>query len=620
MKNVSALSYFARLLMLLVTLLFSGVAILSSCAPDHASHSILADTDDDGEDDGDDAEDEDDIFADDKMDPTQPGGDTSNPKVVLEFCGMGNASRCHISKVNMGGVTVLRIVIMSSQHKAYSYYYRPNISCIKGECIREGDDPIHAKGWITWENRAAKGLPKKPNPKRVPTKPKPKKNDKKAEIPPGPKPKPKEIPKTLPDPTPSDPDDDPMGEKLPRNPETTDKDDGYKGETSSVPGVDPFGDLEQVTEEYKGREAADEAVNQREQLNREHLDESNKQFADSKFKEKLTKNLTEDIKKYNKHIDGLSSIVKKVPPAGETDDIPDTDPDPGPDGDLPPGMERENLKSARQHLDYAKDYLKDYNKPDKATKQDLTGLSSLGIDFAKFSYKMGDTSTGNATLSNVHEVLDFVTDVIPGVAGVKDAITVATGINPVTGATVSNSTRAVLAAGFFVPAVATGSVKAVAKALRAAKKSPMAKKILQSILDAAEAMKKTVKGCYAPCKPGDVIDKVAAQVDNYKIKSAKNVEAYTNAKKGAVRNPDSKGVPNYDKSGGYEQAVKDWDQFDFQKVHKNEPDLKIGDVNGNMRVIARKTSGKDGKGPPTLEMQRPKLDGQFKAREKTRYK
>lgn len=567
----------------------------------------------------DDSDEEDDIWAEEKMTPSLPGGDITNPQTVRNYCAMGNAHRCESIWGDVNGQKFEAITVLSSQHGNHTYFYREYTICKPETCERPVTQNCDGYQPITWEGRAVLGLPKKPNPnKRKPRKPRPKKQDKTAEIPPGPKPKPTPIPKTPEDPIPKIPQGDPMGEKLPRTPEATDPNDGFKGETSSVPGVDPYGREERISEEYKSREEAVSAIEERKRLNREYLDETNKQYADSKFKTKVYNDLLADLKEYNQHIDNISKIVKPVPPIKNPDDIPDIEPDPGPDADLPPGPDRENLKSARQHLGYAKGYLDTYEKPDKETKEQLTGLSELGIDFAKFSFKIGDSSAGNATLSNVHLVLDFVTDVVPGVSGVKDAIIVSTGINPVTLEAVDAPTRAILAGSFFVPAVASGSAKGLVKFLKAAKNSPLGKKILNSINSAAEVLKKSVKDCFSPCKAGEILDNISRRIEYYKLTKPSNVSAYANTKKHAkVLDPDKNGLPNFEKQGGFEQAVKDWEQFEFQKIFKNEPDLKAGQVNDSTRVIARRKSSE---GWPTIEVQKLNSRNKFRAREKTRYK
>lgn len=107
----------------------------------------------------------------------------------------------------------------------------------------------------------------------------------------------------------------------------------------------------------------------------------------------------------------------------------------------------------------------------------------------------------------------------------------------------------------------------------------------------------------------DSVDRNAPKViDSAKkigLSEKENLKAYAKLRSEAKHsNSTSTRLQNYERGGGYDKAVQDWKRFKFERVIKNERDLKIGKTkDGTMIVVRKRSSGNPGK--PTLEFQRP---------------
>ncbi|MBF0208807.1 MAG: pre-toxin TG domain-containing protein [Oligoflexia bacterium] len=127
-----------------------------------------------------------------------------------------------------------------------------------------------------------------------------------------------------------------------------------------------------------------------------------------------------------------------------------------------------NLRAAREKQLRTMEWLERQPKdlPFRAERESLIGYADLLIEAADQSYYEKDNESAEHLLELTRQSLDTVMDFLPGVSLTKDAISVMTGINPITQEKLSDIERSMLVANMFVPAVLSGTTKSVSKAAK----------------------------------------------------------------------------------------------------------------------------------------------------------
>ena len=128
----------------------------------------------------------------------------------------------------------------------------------------------------------------------------------------------------------------------------------------------------------------------------------------------------------------------------------------------------------------------------------LVSLSAIGIELADNAYSTNDSIVGDSFLGASLSLLDAAIDFVPGLSLVKDSVSIVTGVNPVTGESLSATERTVLLGTLFVPAALSGSAKAVTKTYkvlkdisdRGGKLKPLADDLKTSIETSGESLRK----------------------------------------------------------------------------------------------------------------------------------
>jgi len=99
----------------------------------------------------------------------------------------------------------------------------------------------------------------------------------------------------------------------------------------------------------------------------------------------------------------------------------------------------------------------------------LRDLGRIGIEMADEAFASAQNLTGEQILEGAFTALDMTLDFVPGVSFFKDAVSIVTGVNPITGEEVSSTERTIMTAALFMPAALAGSAKIVTKVAKAAK-------------------------------------------------------------------------------------------------------------------------------------------------------
>ncbi|MBF0206675.1 MAG: hypothetical protein HQK53_07275 [Oligoflexia bacterium] len=99
----------------------------------------------------------------------------------------------------------------------------------------------------------------------------------------------------------------------------------------------------------------------------------------------------------------------------------------------------------------------------KETRNDLLDLAEMSKDLADEDFSRGDDEDGEKRLSLTLTLIDGALSFVPGVSAIKDAITLSTGINPITREAVSDMELAIIGGTFFMPAIFSGTTKAISK-------------------------------------------------------------------------------------------------------------------------------------------------------------
>ena len=138
---------------------------------------------------------------------------------------------------------------------------------------------------------------------------------------------------------------------------------------------------------------------------------------------------------------------------------------------------------------------------EKPTRNDMLDASDLGAKVAKDLADQGYGDEANSLMDKAKDIavaaVDLGTDVTPGVALVKDATIILTGVNPVTGEEVSTWERVFAGATLLVPAAFSGpaklAIKGLVKTMKSSKALKNTAKMSNNSLDkASEALEKVI--------------------------------------------------------------------------------------------------------------------------------
>lgn len=188
--------------------------------------------------------------------------------------------------------------------------------------------------------------------------------------------------------------------------------------------------------------------------------------------------------------EALGAIGSSLPqPSEALESEPDNNP--AYDFSTPKGTQHwNNLRDARR-LQLATQGFVDGVDSHVSERQAMVDVAELQIDVADERYVNGEFVEGDRLIDTAKTVLDAVFDFVPGVSLVKDCVTLATGVNPVTGESISSTERAILAATLLMPAAIAGSAKAIGKTAKIlGKVVTKGKRSAARAADALDAIKK----------------------------------------------------------------------------------------------------------------------------------
>lgn len=208
----------------------------------------------------------------------------------------------------------------------------------------------------------------------------------------------------------------------------------------------------------------------------------------------------------------------------------------------------------------------------EGAKQTLE-MAAVGIDMADAAYSEDDSETGDSFLSTSLSLIDAAIDFVPGASLAKDAVTIWTGVNPITGENVSDSDRAIMLGSLFAPSIISGSFKVLQRGYKAMDKvvkgggelAPNAGAIKNGIEESDAALEKYALDGSKAVK-GEISDDVLRrftsarkEVDSEKPLMGKKVNALKNTKPGEY----------------YEGVEKVWGKTVFRNNMKklNDPDM-----------------------------------------------
>ncbi len=126
----------------------------------------------------------------------------------------------------------------------------------------------------------------------------------------------------------------------------------------------------------------------------------------------------------------------------------------------------------------------------------LLDSAEFAVGVADSAYAEDDDSYGDFFLGFAIGAVDLATDFIPGVSAAKDAYKIWTGKDPITGEAISDVEIAMIAGGFFMPSILSGTVKGMVKlgkfvgkvAGKVGKAGKLAKKLKGSIKKSDDAL------------------------------------------------------------------------------------------------------------------------------------
>jgi hypothetical protein len=238
----------------------------------------------------------------------------------------------------------------------------------------------------------------------------------------------------------------------------------------------------------------------------------------------------------------------------------------------------------------------------------------------------GQSRDGSLFLNAALNAVDLAIGFVPGLSLGYDLLQIRFGYNPLTGEKLSDLQRGVLIGTLFIPSALSGAGKTVVKLAGFLKKmagNKLAGDLLKVINKSDEAASKvlgrapcivqrspmekifhTVFGiatAYA-CSESNLTDEILKSTRKIGVIDTDNVKAIANAVSDStfIRKT-STGLEILAKSGGFKKATEDWSKHKFERIIKDDSNIKIGQTNENVTVIVRLKSS-DGR--PTLEYQR----------------
>lgn len=130
-----------------------------------------------------------------------------------------------------------------------------------------------------------------------------------------------------------------------------------------------------------------------------------------------------------------------------------------------------SLEQTQKYIDNTRNWVNN-SVPDeeKWERKQLLNYANLNVELADRAFSGGKILVGQNYLKHAIEATDFVFDFVPGASFVKDAITIMSGINPITGEMVSDTERAVMASMLLVPSALAGTGKGLYKLSKVLKK------------------------------------------------------------------------------------------------------------------------------------------------------
>ena len=155
------------------------------------------------------------------------------------------------------------------------------------------------------------------------------------------------------------------------------------------------------------------------------------------------------------------------------------------------------------------------NAQDREKRLAMVDTAGLSLLVADEELAAGNETDGEHNLDTALAILDLVVGVIPGVSFVHDVVSVATGVNMITGQALSTTDRVVIAGTLFAPAAISGTTRAVRSMARKVGKhtgkNPIAKQLTEAVKKSDEKIKRVTdstrpRGIDAPQRPTGVVD------------------------------------------------------------------------------------------------------------------
>ena len=183
----------------------------------------------------------------------------------------------------------------------------------------------------------------------------------------------------------------------------------------------------------------------------------------------LNQGIKEGLDKHNSFVSGLDQKMKisegiGTLPGEQPPDLPPLRPTPQHPFVTPPNTPQgKALIDVRNYRNFVQQTVIAEGGPHQETRKSLVDLADLGLDIADETYSDGNLADGDKALDTALGALDIALDFVPAISAEKDLITIATGVNPITGETASAVDRVVLTACLFFPPLLSGTAKNIVR-------------------------------------------------------------------------------------------------------------------------------------------------------------
>jgi len=136
----------------------------------------------------------------------------------------------------------------------------------------------------------------------------------------------------------------------------------------------------------------------------------------------------------------------------------------------PNTAEGRQVQIAKNYSRYVRESIRSGHEKGHRESEKLLDFADASSDIADEFYSEGYKAEGNTAIATALAAVDLAIDFAPGFSLAKDIVSITTGVNPVTGNTLSSTEIAITTAALFIPSAFSGAAKAVRKASILARK------------------------------------------------------------------------------------------------------------------------------------------------------